>query len=485
MFIVRLNSDGSMNNSFNTGNGFIGLTISKIAMQSDGKILIGGNFTSFQGINKTGLCRLNVDGSLDTNFNSGTGFKDSSYDDLTLITSIAVQNDGKILVGGTFKYFNGVVFGNIIRLNNDGSVDNSFSIGTGFDQAVFSISLQSDGKILVGGAFTTYKGITENGIIRLNADGSKDTSFITGTGFDNFVYEIEIQSDGKILVGGNFTTYKGLTENRIIRLNSDGSKDNSFITGTLANAGFNQTVYDFEMQSDGKILVGGVFTTYKGQINNNYIIRLNTDGSKDNGFVTGTGFNLMVEKTAIQNDGKILVGGWFSTYKGISENRIIRLNSDGSKDTSFITGTGFNIINGNMAGNVTQPVRDIVVLNDGKILVGGDFYTYKDSNESSLLIKLNGNTNLNIENFNNTKEILIYPNPAKDEITIDCSNKNNIENLSYEIYNSLGQEVQNGNLNSQINIFQLNNIKGSGIYFVKIIDSSNTLIDSKKIIIQH
>jgi sugar lactone lactonase YvrE len=83
------------------------------------------------------------------------------------------------------------------------------------------------------------------------------------------------------------------------------------------------------------------------------------------------------------------------------------------------------------------------------------------------------------------QQINLYPNPAKDEITIDCSNTNNIENLSYKIYNSLGQEIQNGNLNSQINIIQLNNIAGSGIYFVKIIDSSNILIDSKKIIIQN
>ena len=480
MFIIRLNIDGSKHISFNTGNGFIGVGISKIATQTDGKLLVGGNFTSYQGVNKIGLCRLNIDGSLDTSFNSGTGFKNTSYDDLTSISSIAVQNDGKILVGGTFNYFNGVVFGSIIRLNNDGSVDNSFSIGTGFDQTVFSIALQSDGKILVGGAFTNYTGITENGIIRLNSDGTKDTSFITGTGFEGsfggFVYDIALQNDGKILVGGNFTTYKGITANRIIRLNSDGSLDTSFITGTGANIGFNQAVWELEIQNDGRIFVGGIFTTYKGQINNNYIIRLNTDGSKDTSFITGTGFNLMVEKVAIQNDGKIVVGGWFSSYKGITANRIIRLNTDGSNDTSFVTGTGFNISNGNSTGNVNQPVRDIIIQNDGKILVGGDFYTYKDSNESSLLIKLYGNANLETEIFNDSKAFIVYPNPSSNFLFINSSLETN-----YSLFSILGKQVVVGNLSQGENTIDTSALS-SGIYFLKINTTKGT--EKFKIIIE-
>ena len=112
---------------------------------------------------------------------------------------MAIQSDGKILVGGTFFTYNGVSANRVIRLNSDGSVDNTFVTGTGFNNYVLSIVIQSDGKILVGGGFTAYNGVSANRIIRLNSDGSIDNTFVTGTGFDNYVYSIAIQSDGKIL----------------------------------------------------------------------------------------------------------------------------------------------------------------------------------------------------------------------------------------------------------------------------------------------
>jgi uncharacterized delta-60 repeat protein len=151
------------------------------------------------------------------------------------------------------------------------------------------LSIQSDGKILVGGSFTTYKGLTQNYIVRLNTDGSLDSTFDVGVGFDNQVRAITIQPDGKILVGGNFTTYKGLTQTRIVRLNTDGSLDSTFDVGT----GFNTLVLSLLTQSDGKILVGGNFSTYKG-LTQNFIARLNIDGSLDSTFNIGTGFNSTV-----------------------------------------------------------------------------------------------------------------------------------------------------------------------------------------------
>jgi uncharacterized delta-60 repeat protein len=362
--IIRLNTGGSKDTSLNISTGF-NINVNIITTQSDGKILVGGTFTTYQSITENRIIRLNNDGSKDATFVTGTGFNSFVY-------AITTQSDGKLLVGGQFTTYKGITENRIIRLNADGSKDTSFNTGIGFDNTVRVITTQSDGKILVGGTFTTYQGTTENRIIRLNADGSKDSSFNTGTGFNSFVYAITTQSDGKIIVGGTFTSYKGATENHIIRLNADGSKDTSFNTGT----GFDNTIYAITSQSDGKLLVGGTFTAYQGTTENR-IIRLNTDGSKDTSFNTGTGFNNAVNVITTQSDGKIIVGGFYTNYQGTTENRIIRLNADGSKDTTFNTGTGFN-----------NAISAITIKSDGKILVGGYFTSYKGSNAYAYLIKL-------------------------------------------------------------------------------------------------
>ena len=281
--------------------------------------MVGGRFTTFTGSSQNRLIRLNSDGSKDTSFDIGSGFNS------ILVASIAIQSDGKILVGGSFTTFTGSSQNKLIRLNSDGSKDSTFNIGSGFNSEVNSVAIQSDGKILAGGAFTTFSGGSQNQLIRLNSDGSKDSTLDVGNGFNNRLYVIAIQSDGKILVGGSFTTFTGSSQNYFIRLNSDGSKDTSFDIGT----GFNNYIESIAIQSDGKILVGGYYTTYQG-LTQNYFIRLNSDGSKDTSFDIGTGFNEEVDDIAIQSDGKILAGGWFTTFAGSSQNRFIRLNTDGT-----------------------------------------------------------------------------------------------------------------------------------------------------------
>jgi uncharacterized delta-60 repeat protein len=378
--IVRLNIDGSVDNTFIVGTGFTS-SVNTTTTQSDGKILVGGQFTSYSGVSSNRIIRLNTDGSVDTSFVIGTGFGST-------VSVTTLQSDGKIIVGGDFTSYSGASRNRIIRLNTDGSVDTSFVIGTGFNGTVQTISLKSDGKILVGGAFTSYNstsqlsmvtlntnGSTENvfdynRIVRLNTNSSVDTSFVIGTGFNNFVYTIALQPDGKILVGGEFTSYSGVSRNYIIRLNTDGSIDNSFVIGT----GFNNFVYTIALQPDGKILVGGVFTSYSG-VTRNRIIRLNTDGSIDNSFVIGTGFGTTVNNITVQSDGKILVCGVFTSYSGVSSNRIIRLNTDGSIDNSFVIGTGFN-----------STAQTIYLKSDGNIIVGGTFTSYNGTVVGYLII---------------------------------------------------------------------------------------------------
>ena len=345
-------SFNNINPLFDIGTGFNN-AVFNIQTQTDGKILVGGDFTSYSGVSINRIIRLNTDYTVDTSFVIGTGFNNR-------VTVITPQSDGKLLVGGLFTSYSSVTKNRIVRLNTDGSIDNSFSIGTGFTSNVNSIEIQTDGKILVGGYFSSYSGVSRNCIVRLNTDGSIDSSFVIGTGFTaNSVFKINIQSDGKILVGGNFTSYSGVSINRIIRLNTGGSIDSSFVVGT----GFNSIVWDIEVQSDGKILVVGTFTTYSGS-SRNRIIRLNSDGSIDSSFSIGSGFAGNVYASALQSDGKILAGGPFNSYNGLSEGEIVRLNSDGSIDTNFNVGSGFN---------QGSEIYSIKLQSNGNILVGGNF----------------------------------------------------------------------------------------------------------------
>ena len=301
-----------------------------ILIQSDDKILVGGNFTSYNGTSTNNIIRLNPDGSIDTDFNIGTGFDG-------LLLKIKTQTDGKIIAVGGFTLYNGVSSREIIRLNSDGTIDNTFSVGTGFNSSlVYDVEIQSDGKIIAGGVFTEYNGTSSPRIARLNSNGTIDNGFSVGTGFNDVVFSLAIQSDGKVLVGGQFTLYNSTTCNGIIRLNSDGSIDNGFSVGSGLS-----DVRSIKIQYDGKIIAVGAFTSYNGT-SVNRIIRLNSDGSIDNGFTIGSGFNYLLYDLKIQADGKIIVIGNFTSYNGTSCNGIIRLNTDGTIDNGFTIGSGFN-----------------------------------------------------------------------------------------------------------------------------------------------
>jgi uncharacterized delta-60 repeat protein len=350
--IARLNSEGILDTGFNSGIGF-NHRVRSILAQSDGKIIVGGVFSSFNGTTRNRIARLNADGSLDTGFNVGTGF---DY----MVQTIAIQADGKIIVGGDFTSYNGTAINRIARLNVDGSIDTSFNPGTGFSGSVYSIAIQSDGKIIVGGNFNSYNGNGSNRIARLNEDGSFDTGFNVGTGFSNTVWITVLQTDGKILVGGDFIFYNSTGTSRLVRLNTDGSLDTSFnIVGSC-----NNDVYSISIQSDGKILVGGDFTNIGGNVRNR-IARLNTDGTIDLGFNPIAGFTNAVWTTAIQSDGRIIVGGDFTSFNSTSRRRIAGLDSNGNLDMGFNLISGFNTV-----------VNTISLQSDGKTIVGGDFVSF-------------------------------------------------------------------------------------------------------------
>ena len=308
-----------------------------LAVQADGKVLVGGYFTNLAGQACNYLGRLNPDGTLDTGFNPGA----NSY-----VFSLAVQADGKILVGGQFTTLGGLTRNRIGRLNRDGTLDTGFDPGA--NGSVDSLVVQADGKILVGGQFTTLGGLTRNRIGRVNPNGTLDTLFDPRA--NSSVTSLAVQADGMILVGGAFTTLGGLSRNRIGRLNPDGSLD-------AFDPAANGPVDSLTVQADGKILVGGSFTLLAGKARSR-IGRINPDGTLDTGFNPGA--NGEVRSLAVQADGKILVGGYFATLAGQARGRIGRLNPDGTLDPAFNPGADYF-------------VHSLAVQADGRVLVGGQF----------------------------------------------------------------------------------------------------------------
>ncbi|MFC6998422.1 T9SS type A sorting domain-containing protein [Rufibacter roseus] len=401
-YIARLTPEGSIDPDFNPGAGANGF-VNTVIVQPDGKILVGGDFTSYNGTVRNRIARLNADGSLDTDFNPGIGAD-------AAVRTMVLQPDGKIIIGGEFTSYNGTPRGRIARLNADGSLDTEFNPGTGADASIRAMVMQSDGKILIGGDFTSYHGTLRGRIARLNTDGSLDTGFNPGTGANGIVHAIAIHTDGKILIGGDFTFYNGLARRYLARLNLNGSLDHfipevnkpvnciavqtdskiliggrevfsssngalySYLarltaTGSLDSSfntriGANGSVQAVLVQPDGKVLIAGGFTSYNN-ISRNYATRLLTNGSLDIDFNIGSGANSQINTVALQPDGKVLIGGDFTFFNKTALNRIARLHADGTLDTSFNPGTGAN---GQILTMAVQP--------DGKILIGGEFTTY-------------------------------------------------------------------------------------------------------------
>lgn len=449
--------DGTLDTTFNVGTGFSGGTVLTTVVQSDNKIIAGGNFTDFNGAVKNRIVRLNTNGTLDTTFNIGTGFNN-------VVWSSAIQSDGKIIVGGDFSQFNGTITNRIARLNVNGTLDIGFNLGTQFNNSIRALKIQSDGKIIVGGAFTDFNGTTRNRIARLNTDGTLDTIFNSaGAGFDATIRSIAIQTDGKIIVGGDFINFNGAIANHIARLNTDGTLDTNFISGTM----FNDVVWALEVLSNGKIVAGGSFTDFNGTIRNR-IARLNTNGTLDITLNSGTGFNNSIWALKIQSDGKIITAGQFEfNGTGNTGNYIARLNIDGTFDTSFDAGTGFN-----------DWVYATTIQADGKIIAVGRFTEFNGVSRSGIA-RLNATTIVGVsENTPNAAATFdVYPNPTNAMVSVSLPDALLGQKIS--LLNTIGQVLETKNITTTTMSYDLANL-ANGIYFIQV--QTNKGIVTKKVV---
>ena len=350
-FLLPRYAEGQALDSFNPG---ANSDVMALALQTDGKCLVAGDFTVLAGMPRQGIGRLNPDGSLDATFNPGP---------IDVGVALLVQPDGKILVGGGFTNLAGHTCSGLGRLNPDGSFDTSFRVAGGY-AGPSSLQMQTDGKIVVAGYVSTAGGQWFAPVGRLNPDGTIDSTFQQMHANDmNDVSSLAIQTDGKILVGGIFTTMQGQSRSNLARLLPGGNLD------TFYNPVLNGIVYCLAIQGDGKLLVGGSFTT-AGGLPRAHVARINIDGSVDRTFVPAfaSGYYCYPLSLAPLADGRILIAGWLPVYTGAYNTyTIVRLNADGSLDERF----GANPSPG--YAYYWDQALALAVQPDGKAVIGGRF----------------------------------------------------------------------------------------------------------------
>ena len=360
--------------------------VSDLSLLPDGRVMASGSFERRGTPIIDRVLLFDTDGSRDGDFDMEDEFPNSS------VFSLAVQPDGKVIIGGTFTRIGEVDFARIARINRDGTIDASFGPGSGVEgasAAVFEIEVQPDGKILIGGPIDSYDGVDRVSLARLNSDGSLDLSFDLGDGIvssDNsfsgpWISRIRTQENGKILIGGQFTDVGGVENRNVARLNSDGSVDSTFFAGR-GPTGSGASVEALAIQSDGKILIGGDFASVDGNEING-IARLNADGSYDESFDPGRGVEGINPNTGLTGpglvtnldvlpDGNILVTGNYETIDDFGRRGIGRLLPNGILDGTF--GPYFGTTYRNSDGyEEYNSVSAVVVQDDGKLITGALF----------------------------------------------------------------------------------------------------------------
>ena len=333
-------------------------SVHTIAVQADGKVLIGGSFDAVNGVPRRALARLWPDGTLDASFTTG----ETAPVTLRPVRALAVQQDGKILVGGEFTGMGGLTRNGLARLLPDGTVDTTFAPDLGGNQDhVHAIVIQPDGRILIAGRFSSVNGVRRLFFARLLMNGALDETFAPSLAFGRptggvvRLSRLGLQRDGRIIVAnGQMTAASGVTRNRIARLNPDGSLDETFDPDP------NGDILAIAVRPDGRIVLAGGFSSIAGTPSDG-IVQVLADGSVDAGFSAGT--NGSVAEVLLQPDHRLLVAGNFGTLSGGSAVDVGRLNPDGSLDTTF----------GPFPPTQNSSISALALQPDGKVLVGGAF----------------------------------------------------------------------------------------------------------------
>lgn len=369
--IVRLNSDGTLDETFQPDTDING--VSHIGLQSDGKIIVISLTTDL------GILRLNQDGTIDDTFNNNIGFDNVFF----RLSDLQILADDKILFGGSFNTYNNEAVEKLIKLNADGTIDESFNFTGRLTDIAFpiinSVLPLSDGDIVISGSFNSIYSNIANSIARLNSDGSLDNDFIlSGVIEDVFHRSIRavLDLDENILISGidpDFENYK------LLRLLSNGELDNSFTDGEAA---FNRslgTVSDpiIRVRNNGEIFYSSNHSRY-GDHFSQRLSKLAADGNIMTDFNADIGGKASITAAKQLNDGSILLGGRYTSIDNIPANFIAKISPDGTLDTEFMD---------NIGNGPNRPINSIETDNNGNILLGGGFSSFNDI-PASLIVRL-------------------------------------------------------------------------------------------------
>jgi uncharacterized delta-60 repeat protein len=469
---------GTLDLSFGTG-GKVATSLSSTghsfgtasAMQSDGKIVAAG-YTYFGSNIDFALARYNTNGSLDASFDVDGKVTTDLGDTLDFCYAIAIQSDGKIVLAGSTANFTKIA---VVRYNTNGSIDSTFdmdgivtfSVGTILDDGR-ALAIQSDGKILI--AAQSFSGANSDfSLIRLNTNGSFDMTFgtagkvLTDIYGDDLAYAMELQSDGKIVVGGTSNM-----DFSVVRYNTDGTLDSTFDTDGKVKT--SMTIGDdiatsLTIQNDGKIILAGN-SNIGGNVN--ALARYNTNGTLDTSFDSDgivLSSNLcVVNDIKIQSDGKIVaIGLYNSTSSASLDFVVLRYKTNGTIDSTFD-------MDGKVSTELGSGLDDFaystLIQSDGKIVVVG--HGYYGSYTNFMVVRYNPDI---VTSVNNESESIykIYPNPTSGILNIE--NKNN--DYSIKIINTIGQQVYTENCKATQCVIDIQHLP-KGIYVLMLQSNSKT-----------
>ncbi|MUV05215.1 hypothetical protein GN157_15990 [Flavobacterium rakeshii] len=416
----------TVDESFDQGNGLSVMSIvNDVTQFTNDQILLMGTMNMYNGVPVGNIALINSDGSVDYNFNCG-----SCYDQ---DISTAVTQGNKLIIGGSFTELNGVPRKYLARLNGDGSLDNSFDASDSFDDVVENINISQISiignypfqQLYFSGGFLVDGILYGNPITRLNFDGSLDTTFNFENILDvSYIECFTVLENGKILVG---SLVEGL-----FRINNDGSLDESFNVFNTDTCVINSMC----VQDNGKILLAGYFRNYDTNLRSP-LVRLNENGSVDYFFdsfeVNSNGNNQEIYSITKFND-KIICSGQFSSYYGFDD--FLVLNMDGSFDESFDIGGVTSEFYGE-----NNYISKAVVLNDNEIMIYGRFDKVGESSVVNLA-RLSYN-DLNANDYNKSNDLTIY---SQNETTYFNSVNQNISSI--EFYDISGRLINSTIVNS-------------------------------------
>ena len=384
MHFQKVSSAGVIDPSLEIGAGFNGQVLVVAAIPSDGGYIVGGNFTTYRRQTANRIAKIFADGTLDTNFSPQGG----SVNGLDAIVQSVAISGTDVFIGGQFTKYRNAPANRIAKVSlTSGALNTTFNPATGNNGVNGTVyAVRVDGTSLyLGGSFTTYKAAAANRVAKVNTStGALDTTFNPASGANganNTVFSLEVGA-ADLYIGGQFTTYRGATANRIAKIGLSSGVMNTTFSPSSGNNGANNIVYGISIEGD-ELIIGGTFTTYRGGVANRLAKVDALTGDLNLTFNPATGGN-GVDNTVSTIDRvgtDLYIGGLFTAYRGARALQLAKLDpSTGSLDTTFNPASGANGTNGS--------VDSVFVTSDGGLLLGGAFSQYRPDQTANYIAKI-------------------------------------------------------------------------------------------------